>query len=404
MTDAPAKKKDEEVKQTAEEEAEMLPNMEMAQLRFKYSCADEYCPDKEKIKSELLELVTKDNMTPLYESMCAEFGWPVDAALVEKMNATNAEELKTCEEKHKDAEENLGDMEVLEALFAKATYYTRIGDKDGAMAAYKVLEENDKIKISTSQKIQMSLNKIRIAIFFNDSELVDSNIEVAKKLVDLGGDWDRRNRLKVYEAVFSLMKRDLSHAASLFLDSVATFTCTELMSYNDLILYTVITTVLCMDRPTLRKRVVDSPEVLSAIKETEGLTELLNSLYDCKYKDFFTAMVNIHPTLVANRYFSPHCRYIIREYRVKAYSQFLQSYKSVTLAAMAKNFGVSVEFCDGEVSRFIAAGRLHAKIDKISGVVETTRANAKNSHYKSVIKEGDALLNRIQRLARVVNV
>ena len=49
------------------------------------------------------------------------------------------------------------------------------------MAAYKVLEENDKIKISTSQKIQMSLNKIRIAIFFNDSELVDSNIEVAKK-------------------------------------------------------------------------------------------------------------------------------------------------------------------------------------------------------------------------------
>ena len=38
-----------------------------------------------------------------------------------------------------------------------------------------------------------------------------------RRLVDLGGDWDRRNRLKVYEAVFSLMKRDLSRAASLFL-------------------------------------------------------------------------------------------------------------------------------------------------------------------------------------------
>ena len=87
-------------------------------------------------------------------------------------------------------------MEILEALFAKAKYYTRIGDKvtclcmfqfwlgivqDGAMEAYKTLEANDKIKISTSQKIQIALNKIRIAIFHNDVELVNSNIGVAEK-------------------------------------------------------------------------------------------------------------------------------------------------------------------------------------------------------------------------------
>jgi len=390
--------------EAAEEEAEVLPNMALAQLRFQFSCDDEFCSNKDAIKAELLENVEKGNMTPLYESMCAQFGWTVDSALVEKMNKANAEELKGYEAQLKDAEENLGDMEVLEALFAHAKYYTRIGDKDGAIAAYKVLEENTKIKISTSQKIQMSLNKIRIAIFHSDNELVRTNIVTAEKLVDLGGDWDRRNRLKVYKGVYSLMARDLETAATLFLDSVATFTSAELISYNDLILYTVITSVLCMDRPTLRKRVVDSPEVLSAIKQTEGLTELLNSLYNCQYKEFFAAMVNLHPTLKSNRYFSPHSRYIIREYRVLAYGQFLQSYKSVTLAAMAKNFGVSVEFCDGEISRFIAAGRLHAKIDKIEGVVETTRPDTKNGHYKSVIKEGDALLNRIQKLARVVNV
>jgi 26S proteasome regulatory subunit N7 len=389
---------------TAEEEAEQLPDMNLAQLRFKYSCADEYCQDRDAVKAELLEHAEKGNMSKLYESMCQQFNWPVDAALLEKMNKANAEELKTCNETLEDAETNLGDMEILEALFAKAKYYTRIGDKDGAMEAYKTLEANDKIKISTSQKIQIALNKIRIAIFHNDVELVNSNIGVAEKLVDLGGDWDRRNRLKVYKAVYSLMTRDLKTAASLFLDSVASFTCTELCTYNELIFYTVITSVLCMDRLTLRKRVVDSPEVLSAIKETDSLADLLNSLYNCRYKDFFAAMVNLHPTLVANRYFSPHCRYIVREYRVLAYSQFLQSYKSVTLAAMAKKFGVSVEFCDQEISRFIAAGRLHAKIDKIAGVVETMRPDTKNAHYKTVIKEGDALLNRIQKLARVVNV
>ena len=37
-------------------------------------------------------------------------------------------------------------------------------------------------------------------------------------------------------------------------------------------------------------QVVDSPEILSVINETEGLSDLLNSLYNCQYKEFFTAM------------------------------------------------------------------------------------------------------------------
>ena len=44
--------------------------------------------------------------------------------------------------------------------------------------------------------------------------------------------------------------------------------------------------------------------------------------------------------------------------------QFLESYKSVTVAMMASAFGVSPAFLDGELSDFIAAGRLNCKIDK----------------------------------------
>lgn len=45
----------------------------------------------------------------------------------------------------------------------------------------------------------------------------------------------------------------------------------------------------------------------------------------------------------------------------------LESYKSVQLQSMAQSFGVSVEFLDHEISRFIASGRLHCKIDKVAG-------------------------------------
>lgn len=53
--------------------------------------------------------------------------------------------------------------------------------------------------------------------------------------------------------------------------------------------------------------------------------------------------------------------------------QFLESYKSVKLAAMAAAFGVGPDFMDRELAGFIAAGRLPAKIDKVAGVIETSR-------------------------------
>jgi 26S proteasome regulatory subunit N7 len=57
---------------------------------------------------------------------------------------------------------------------------------------------------------------------------------------------------------------------------------------------------------------------------------------------------------------------------------------------------------DAELSRFIAAGRVPAKIDSVAGVVETTRPDAKGALCAEVLKKGDALLTKIQKLSRVV--
>ena len=86
------------------------------------------------------------------------------------------------------------------------------------------------------------------------------------------------------------------------------------------------------------------------------------------------------------------------------YKQFLDAYKSVTLESMATSFGVSIGFLDVQLSRFIAAGRLTAKIDKFGGIVETNRPDMKNAQYRDMIQKGDNLLNRVQKLARVVDL
>lgn len=57
-----------------------------------------------------------------------------------------------------------------------------------------------------------------------------------------------------------------------------------------------------------------------------------------------------------------------------------------------------------ELSRFIAAGRLHCKVDRVGGVVETNRPDSKNWQYQAMVKQGDLLLNRVQKLSRVINI
>ena len=105
--------------------------------------------------------------------------------------------------------------------------------------------------------------------------------------------------------------------------------------------------------------------------------------------------ISLHPPLLSvslavwvekdfkcDRYLAPHARYFIREMRIKAYTQLLESYRSLSLSHMAHSFGVSVEFMDRELSRFIASGRLHCRIDKVGGVVETNRPDSKNFLYQ----------------------
>lgn len=68
-------------------------------------------------------------MAPLYEELCHELKWPVDQALLDKMKKANEDKLKELEKKLKYAEENLGETEIRDALFAQGEYLCSIGNK-----------------------------------------------------------------------------------------------------------------------------------------------------------------------------------------------------------------------------------------------------------------------------------
>ncbi len=375
----------------------------MTLLALKFKCQlglDE--GERNAARAQLVAVCEKEELGPFYVRTTEEQGWGPDAGLAARLADVNKKRVDEMNARITDAEENQGEIEVREALLNKASYLCRIGDKEAALTAFRVAGEKT---VSLSQRLDISFTLIRMGFFFDDHELAGKSIDKAKFQLEEGGDWDRKNRLKVYEGIHLMRSRDFKGASALFLDSLATFTAVELVSFEEFAFLTSITGMLALDRVTLKTKLMDSPEVLSVAKLMPAeVTEAMAALYNCNYDVFFSDLAVITEHLKRNHWLARHQAYFCREMRIRAYAQLLESYKSVQLKSMANNFGVTVEFLDRELSRFIFSGRLNAKIDKVSGVVQTQRADAKTALFAETIREGDGLLNRIQRLSRVVNL
>lgn len=60
-----------------------------------------------------------------------------------------------------------------------------------------------------------------------------------------------------------------------------------MFSFTTCIFYAVLSAMVSLDRVSLKKRVIDAPEILTVIEKIPNLKSFLNSLYDCNYDQFF---------------------------------------------------------------------------------------------------------------------
>lgn len=370
---------------------------------------------------------------------------PWDESLYNRLKADNENELDTIRQEEEQARESAGETEVQHAQAKRAQFYARIGDKDQALASFESLLEATGI---LGTKIDIVLAIIRIGLFFDDKLLVRKNVDRCQQLVESGGDWDRRNRLKAYQGLHLLTIRAHKDAAPLLLDSLSTFTSTELCSYSSLVVYATLAGAVSLPRRDFKSKVVDAPEIraifgadsdadrLSALSgqasagpgaqdeemadsdttskptpatatpqptavnlttlatgsasaqeqakaephiDFRPLATLISSLYHGNYTSFFASLARVEQEFLAtDRYLYEHKAWFVREMRLRAYAQLLQSYKVVGLESMAKSFGVGVEWLDRDLAVFIAGGRLACTIDRVAGVVETVRSGGKD--------------------------
>lgn len=156
------------------------------------------------------------------------------------------------------------------------------------------------------------------------------------------------------------------------------------------------------------------------------LANLVNSLYNGNYRSFFVALAAVEDQfLTQDRYLHEHRAWFVREMRLRAYQQLLQSYRVVGLNSMASDFGVTVDYldryvfcaaflhfstasrltCDSrDLAKFISSNRISCTIDRVNGIIETNRPDDKNKQYADVVKHGDALITKLQKYGQAVRL
>ena len=178
-----------------EEGLQKIPNLDVAQLKFQLQHLKQLSEaEKKPLNEQLYEVIKREEMGPFYKQCCKDLKWKENKEIMKEIREKNSQKLQEMDAKIKDAEENLGESEIREALLAKAEYLTKIGDKEEAVSAIRKTIEKT---VGLGNRMDMVFLLIRIGLFYMDHGLVTRNLDKAKQLLEEGGDWDRRNRLKV---------------------------------------------------------------------------------------------------------------------------------------------------------------------------------------------------------------
>ncbi|KAF8490455.1 26S proteasome, regulatory subunit Rpn7 [Russula emetica] len=159
-------------------------------------------------------------MAPYYRLVVAANVLPLDQSLLDKLENDNITELERLDKVLKEAEETEGESDIADALRAKASYLTRIGEKEKAIEAQQLALEKT---AGLGSRIDIVLTLVRIGFFFDDNQLISTNLTKADEFVEKGGDWDRRNRLKVYRGLHLLSIRQFKPASALLIDALSTY-------------------------------------------------------------------------------------------------------------------------------------------------------------------------------------
>ncbi|ORD94520.1 PSMD6 [Enterospora canceri] len=297
----------------------------------------------------------ENGASAFYDKMVAMNLLKSNSKLRKKIEA--AKEQKLNEIKNK----NRNELDTEDAIKDYISFYAKAFDLDNFKSKVNELLEIDR---SNSLLLDIQFCLIRMALILGDKKMLHENIEKGKDIATVS-DWDRKNRFKVYLGLYSLQKAKFREAADYFYDCLASFEASETVEFEEIILYLIFSGLLSYSRNELEKKVVNNFEVL----KFKDLIKLPEAFYNCSYPKLFDNLLEFVSRFENDIFIGDYKQFFTKEMVIKSYAQFLLSYQSVHLKAMADVFGVTERFLEEDLRMFIISNRLNCEIDKVDNLI-----------------------------------
>lgn len=199
-------------------------------------------------------------------------------------NDSHTEDLAKIDARIKQAQDDGDDVQLRDAYISKAELYE-------GQSQYEQAIENYQLALSKTagaqKKLEYQLAVLHIYFLREDFAKFGDQLELCKRLNEEGGDWEKKNKLLVYEGLWMIKKRDLEAAATTLLSCVNTFNAPEIIPFEKLVFYGVVLGMVTLQRKDLKSKVIDNSDIVAVLREEKTLYDYLFSLYERRYSDFF---------------------------------------------------------------------------------------------------------------------
>jgi len=247
---------------------------------------------------------------------------------------------------------------------------------------------------SIGLKFDVMCAEIRILLVLERDSEAKVALQKTEHLMELGVDWGRKNKFKVYKGLLSMLEKDYRKAAELFLDALSTFEGEELLTYRELVHYSIFCGLLTLSRAEIGQKLMESSEVREVIGEIDGAGELVESFYECNYFQMFSYLVEFSESLLEDVNLRGTVDYFVYMMKVRAYNQLFTSYRAISLAQMSSIFRVRREYILRDIERMILREDLQCKISHSNMMVYNTPAETKDT----LREQAEELSHTIQKI------
>jgi len=347
------------------------------------------------VKVKLLKMIENNLMIDFFQKCVIQNVLDNNELLIERMKQKFENKMTKLKKELEKTKKEEGEVEIRNVKIKIAERITLSKNKNTSIREWKAING-----ISIQKRIDILLSILRIALAYEDVDLFKRTKVSCQEQIENSGDWDRRNRFFVYQALYYLHIRNFKEACSLLLKTIPSFIAIEVISFSKMIQYIVLIGIFQLPRIELKKKIIDNPEILQAKDCLSFLSQFLNNFYNCRYSDFFTCLINIMNLIKQDRLLEVHSNFILHQYRFIAYEQFLRPYQSVKLKNMSKEFGLSTTFLEKDLCNYITEGILYCNIDTIDKIITIKQFHSNDYNFKQILKKGDYLISLLKKLSR----